>query len=167
MIILANSENQGVKTSIFDKKTFYISVGQNSRTMFSKKKQKIVLSLDFSVNIICSDTKKFIILGNSFDLFPRTRGWIHHLLQQFSSIGYINSLPETQLEAIEFFKININNFFFVTYRLSCDFQIRKSIFKSLSNGCFYFITYTFNIDGIKGITLAVVNGWYEASVKYC
>ena len=39
------------------KTTFYISVGQNFRTKFSKKKQQIVLSLDFSVSIICSDTK--------------------------------------------------------------------------------------------------------------
>ena len=47
--------------------------------MFWEKKQQILLSLDLSVNIICSDTKnstKLIlkILGNSFDLFPRTRG---------------------------------------------------------------------------------------------
>ena len=38
---------------------------------------------------------------------------------------------------------------------------------SLSSICFYFITFSFNIDGMKGITHAIVNGWYEASVKYC
>ena len=53
MAVLAISENQGVKSSIFDKTTFYISVVQNSRTMFSKGKQQIVLSLDLSVSIIC------------------------------------------------------------------------------------------------------------------
>ena len=57
MTILAISENQGVKSSIFDKTTFYISVDQHSRTMFSKKKQQIVLSLDFSVSIINNNTK--------------------------------------------------------------------------------------------------------------
>ena len=48
----------GQKLQFLTKTTFYISVGQNSRTMFSKKKQQIVLSLDFSVKIICSNTKK-------------------------------------------------------------------------------------------------------------
>ena len=55
MTILAISGNQGVKTSklqFLTKTTFYISVGQNSRTMFSKKKQQIILSLDFSVSIL-------------------------------------------------------------------------------------------------------------------
>ena len=54
--ILAVSENQGVKTFLTET-TFYISVGQNFRTMFSKKKQQIVLSLDFSAGIISSNTK--------------------------------------------------------------------------------------------------------------
>ena len=40
--------------------------------------------------------------------------WIHHISQQLSSIGYINSLWETQLQAIAFF-ININNFLFATF----------------------------------------------------
>ena len=56
MTILAISENQGVKTSIFDKNNFLHFCGPKSRTMFSKNKQQIVLSLDFSVSIICSDT---------------------------------------------------------------------------------------------------------------
>ena len=58
MNIIAISENQGVKTSIFDKNNFLHFCGRKfARTMFSKKKQQIVLSLDFSVSIICSNTK--------------------------------------------------------------------------------------------------------------
>ena len=57
MAILAVSENQGVKTSIFDKNDFLHFCGPKFPT-FSKKKQQIVLSLDFSVSIIWSNTKK-------------------------------------------------------------------------------------------------------------
>ena len=57
MNLLTISENQGSKLQFLTKTTFYISVGQNSRTMFSKKKKQIVLSLDFSVSVICSNTK--------------------------------------------------------------------------------------------------------------
>ena len=53
MTILAISENQGQNFNFCKKTTFYISVGQNSRTMFSKKKQQVVLSLDFPASIIC------------------------------------------------------------------------------------------------------------------
>ena len=56
MTILAISENQSQNFNFY-KTTFCISVGQNSRTMVSKKKQQIVLSLDFSVSIIFSHTK--------------------------------------------------------------------------------------------------------------
>ena len=56
MTILAVSENQGVKTSIFDKNDFLRFCGPKFPT-FSKKKQQIVLSLEFSVSIICSNTK--------------------------------------------------------------------------------------------------------------
>ena len=45
MTILAVSENQGVKTSIFDKNGFLHFCGPKFPT-FSKKKQQIVLSLD-------------------------------------------------------------------------------------------------------------------------
>ena len=58
MTILAVSENQGVKTSIFDKNDFLHFCGPKLPTMFSKKKHEIVLSLDFSVSIICSNIKK-------------------------------------------------------------------------------------------------------------
>ena len=57
MTILAVSENQGVKTSIFDKNDFLHFCGSKFPTMLSKKKQQIVLSLDFSVSMICSNTK--------------------------------------------------------------------------------------------------------------
>ena len=57
MTILAVSENQGVKTSNFDKNDFPHFCEPNSITMFWKKKLQIVLSLDFSVRIICSNTK--------------------------------------------------------------------------------------------------------------
>ena len=56
MTILAVSENQGVKTSIFVKNDFLHFYRPKFPT-FSKKKQQIVLSLDFSVSIICSNTK--------------------------------------------------------------------------------------------------------------
>ena len=56
MTILAVSENQGVRTSIFDKNDFLHFCGPKFPT-FSKKKQQIVLGLDFSVSIIYSDTK--------------------------------------------------------------------------------------------------------------
>ena len=56
MTILAVSENQGVKTSIFDENDFLHFCGPKFPTMFSKKKQQIVLSLDFLVSIICSNT---------------------------------------------------------------------------------------------------------------
>ena len=57
MTILAVSENQEVKTSIFDKNDFLHFCGLKFLTMFSKKKHQIVLSLDFSVSIICSNIK--------------------------------------------------------------------------------------------------------------
>ena len=56
MTISAVSENQGVKTSIFDKNDFLHFCGPKFPT-FWKKKQQIVLSLDFSVGIICSNIK--------------------------------------------------------------------------------------------------------------
>ena len=55
MTILAVSGNRGVKTSIFDKNDFQHFCGPKFSTMFSKKKRQIVLSLDFSVSIICNN----------------------------------------------------------------------------------------------------------------
>ena len=57
MAILAVSENQGVKTSIFDKNDLLHFFGPKFPTMFSKKKHQIVLSSDFSISIICSNIK--------------------------------------------------------------------------------------------------------------
>ena len=45
MAILAVSENQGVKTSIFDKNDFLHFCGPKFPTMFSKKKHRIVQSV--------------------------------------------------------------------------------------------------------------------------
>ena len=59
MTILAISENQGQNFNFWQKQlsTFLVPMGQNSRTLFSEKKQQIVLSSDFSVSIICGNTK--------------------------------------------------------------------------------------------------------------
>ena len=57
MTILAISENQEVKTSIFDKNNFLHFCGLKFQNNVFEKKQQILLSLDFSVNIICRDTK--------------------------------------------------------------------------------------------------------------
>ena len=59
MTILAVSENQGVKTSIFDKNNSRSAIlwAEIPEQCFQKKKQQIVFSLDFSVSIICSNTK--------------------------------------------------------------------------------------------------------------
>ena len=57
MTILAISENQGQNFNFWQEQLSTFLVGQNSRTLFSKKKQQIVLSLDFSVSIICGNTK--------------------------------------------------------------------------------------------------------------
>ena len=57
MTILAISENQGQTFNFWQKQLSTFLVGQNSRTLFSEKKQQIVLSLDLSVSIICGNTK--------------------------------------------------------------------------------------------------------------
>ena len=57
MTILAISENQGVKTSIFDKNNFLHFCGLKFQNNVFKKETANLLSLDFSVNIICGDTK--------------------------------------------------------------------------------------------------------------
>ena len=57
MTILSILENQRSKFQFLKKTTFYISVGQICKQCFQKEKQQIVLSLDFSVRIICSNTK--------------------------------------------------------------------------------------------------------------
>ena len=58
MTIFAVSENQGVKTLIFGKNNFLHFCGPKfQNNVFEKKTRKIVLSLDFSVSIICSNTK--------------------------------------------------------------------------------------------------------------
>ena len=55
MTILAISESQGVKTSIFDKNNFLHFCGPKfQNNVFWKE---ILLRLDFSVSIICSNTK--------------------------------------------------------------------------------------------------------------
>ena len=52
MTILAVSENQAVKTSIFDKNNFLHFCGPKFQNNVFEKKQQIVLSLDFSVSIV-------------------------------------------------------------------------------------------------------------------
>ena len=55
MAILAISENQGVKSLIFDKDNLLHLCGPKFQNKVSKK--QIVLSSDFSVSIIKSNTK--------------------------------------------------------------------------------------------------------------
>ena len=134
MSILAISENQGQNFNFWQKQLSPFLVGQNPRTLFSKKKQQIVLSLDFSVSIICGNTK-----NSYFQVTPL----IYFHAPGDGYIIFYNSCPLSDTSIVcekrkynqSNFFININNILFYIH-LSCDLQIWRSILKSLSSVCF-------------------------------
>ena len=119
MTILAISEAQGVKNSIFDKNNFLHFCGPKfQNNVFEKETAKCT---QFRFFFICINTKKFITLTNFSDLIPSTRG---------GCIIYHNSCPPSDTSIVcEKRNYKQLNFYqcqqlpFCYIHLSCDLQI--------------------------------------------